>query len=348
MPEHREDLIAQKALHNVLFSMNWGEPHAVTGATFPFHPTIMLGSCSDAAFHPHLVARTNTTGVMGRTRDLTNWTSGAAMSDGGAVAIDAFYADAPYNAFGDILAINSSGAKCYKSSDAGATWDAGVAVGATPTAIARHYGLNLVIVGGFNMIRTADSGPTTFTARTVPAAWATLTASKIIVPRSRDTGVGALILPAESSNHIAYSADGITWVDTTIATGKPIAGVWSEGHRAWFVLTSDGKVYRSAAPGSGWTLVVSLYNPSGFHYYNLAAFGYNFVICGTDVAATSNHQVGSIVVTSDFQNFYPITTTTDDGESGVAYFDHRIIVGHITGTNPYGLTVSASMRLPGL
>lgn len=348
MPEHREDLIASKGLHNVLFALNWSQPLVTLGVDMPFHPTLKMGSCADSSFYLQFVSRTNTTGVMARSRDLLNWTSGGAMSDGSPVAIDDFYADAPSasTAPHDILAINSTAAKSFTSGDAGATWSAGVAIGATPTAIARHNPLNIVLVAGFNSILTGDVGATAYVARTVPGAWSALTAADIIVPRYGETQAGALILPAESSTHIAYSADGVTWSDTTVATGKPISGTWSEKHQAWFVLTSDGHVYRSPANVTSWTSVVDLYNPTGFRYSGIISTGYNFVISGADIAFSTNLQVGSIVVTSDFKSFYPISTTTDAGETALAFFENKVVVGHITGAGPYGLTLSTSLRLP--
>ena len=346
MPEHREDLIASKGLHNVLFALNWSQPLVTSGVTMPFHPTLKMGSCADADFHLQFVSRTNTTGVMASSRDLLNWTSGGAMTDGSPVAIADFYADAPILSTEphDILA--TGGGKSFKSGDAGATWSAGVTIGASVTAIARHLPLNIVLAAGFNAIYTGDVGATAYTARTVPGSWTALTAADIIVPRSGETSAGALILPVESSLHVAYSADGITWVDTTIASGQPIAGTWSEKHQAWFVLTSNGIVYKSAAPVSAWTAIATLYNPSGFRYSSIISTGYNFVICGTDIAASYNVQVGSILVTSDFKSFYPISTTTDAGETAFAFFENRVVVGHVTGAGPYGLTLSTSLRLP--
>jgi hypothetical protein len=156
-----------------------------------------------------------------------------------------------------------------------------------------------------------------------------------------------------------YSADGVTWINTSVAAGRVVGATWSESQQSWFVITTDGRVYGSTDPANfGWTARAALVPASSGRFTDIKAFGRNLVISGTQVGEGTN-STGSIVVTADFVTFHPLTTgTAEPGstanptarESSLCYHDGRIVAAHSLqwADTFYHPHLSASMRAPWL
>jgi hypothetical protein len=313
---------------------------------------------------PWLICRTSSTNIPARTRDFFRTVEDCgALSDGGpGVPITKLCADidrTDRTAENGLLAM-SAVSKVYPSTDVGATWGAGVAIGSVCTAIARSHPLGLVIVAGVNVVKTMTAALGSLTSRTVPGAWSALTPAGIATARGGESATaGAVIWPEESVTNVMYSADGVTWVDTSVASGRVVGATWSESQQSWFAVTTDGRVYASSDPANfGWTVRAALVPASSGRFSDIKAFGRNLIISGVQIGDGDN-STGSIVVTADFVAFHPLTTGTSEPgstanptvrESSLCHHDGRIVAAHSLqyADTFYHPHLSASMRAPWL
>lgn len=268
-------------------ALNWSVAYT-PDTTFPFAGTVrrQIGAALNSALVPVLVVRHVSVTALLRSLDGLTWAAGASVD--GANTIDHFWA-ADERGAGDVIAISSTSGKSYRSSDAGATWDAGITLGSTGNwgKICRAWSLPGApcFAVGTNKIRKAATVPASWSAQTVPGAAATYVPDGIFTAYAGESGVGVAVTNANiDGRRYIYTLDGTTWTEAGVhaaSDGAVRAFTWSESHGKWFALTQTGRIFSAATLAGPWTKDAEMAMPSGTdRYYDIAAFGRNLVIVG--------------------------------------------------------------------
>lgn len=351
-----------------IYALNWRSFAADSGLTLT--PDILqLAACQDTAGRKAswLVAKYDSTGLLVRSRTyFQTWEPTAQVLDGLAVDVTHIWGDVDRSgnvSTNDLLVINNA-SKLWQSLDAGDTWSSPITLGAVCTALARSHPLGLVIVAGTGVIKTLSAALGSLTSRTVPAAWAALTAAGIAVARGGESAsAGAVIWPAQPSLHVLHSPDGVTWTDSTVTVGRVTSACWSEAHRQWFALTELGRVFSSPNPSViGWLPVVTLTNTGvGQEFYSIRSFGRSVVVaCGLG-AGPYSVESGTLIVSQNPivpESWRTLTTGVgkvgevgyaDIRETTLVHYDGQLVAGHVHAYSPgptYSAALSVSLRAP--
>lgn len=193
-----------------------------------------------------------------------------------------------------LVAVDRDTDSSYESIDAGASWSAARAmpVGLGTIGIGYSSEFGLWFAAGTGGIASGTAAPVT--------AWTSISTASVyraITPRPGETGSGVLFLHS-TSDKIVYTLDGVTVSSAVTLSAGIMDGCWSEAHQAWFVLKSDGTVYRALQLNGTWSAVASLWNNGSTSVYRkIVPFGRNFVILGTDVSHDDAPTAGDAVVT---------------------------------------------------
>lgn len=339
--------------------LNWSTlPDPGTGLSFSNEAGNQLGAAIDTTTKlAYLFARgSNSTTVRRSVDGGLNWELAPSACGANPVVAMSAQVDASGAFPSDVLAVENVGGTVTYSTDAGANWATSVALPSTGSwkRVRRNYEFNTVVVIGTNKIATSSGVggfPTSFGSRTVPGAWSTKSASKILQPGPSDTGHGIMVLaPEGDTRRYLYTLDAINWAESGVhatTDGAVAHATWSEYHKAWFAVTDHGFVYRATTLSGTWTSVASFAWPSGSTSYQwIEAAGPLFVIHGARVGKTGAPVLGNFIIT-DLGTEHTVFKHEDDVWAyDVIKHDHRFFAATVTGgSSPYGLSVVVSRRM---